>query len=420
MNEEFIIRKLLKSKIKGVDNYKHNGSTWLIFTSEKKWVIELTKEGTLWYNHFFFKQIFDFVGLDVVENQHYITKWVEDTIQNGVNHLRHRKGADDSRAENIIQNGVKETHLAMNNYSEDIEDTIQNGVKDIKNCGWSNQGGAEDAIQNGVKYTRSVAQQRPGNVEHTIQNGVKYTSWDPTGKKSLVEDTIQNGVKETKHNPFEDGLAMEEAIQNGVKYTGGIGNPMWMGGRVEDTIQNGVKKTYSDKIPHKYDWSNQFTEEIDDIIQNGVKHTEKSLKIDGSCVIEDVIKEGVKHTEYGDWLDGDERFDDIIENGVKECIPSRTPLYNPMDFSVQYRENHRLDDVASVLEKGIKEVQPLPSQEGNMDYSNYYYRQGVSTKPHTQYVNDVITNGIKKTKAMDEWVNTDRIVDGVIERGEKC
>ena len=44
MNEEFIIKKLLKSKIKGVENYKHNGSTWLIFTSEKKWVIELTKE----------------------------------------------------------------------------------------------------------------------------------------------------------------------------------------------------------------------------------------------------------------------------------------------------------------------------------------------------------------------------------------
>jgi hypothetical protein len=71
------------------------------------------------------------------------------------------------------------------------------------------------------------------------------------------------------------------------------------------------------------------------------------------------------------------------------------------------------------LEKGIKEVQPLPSQEGNMDWGNYYYRQGVPTKPHTQYVNDVITNGIKKTKAMDEWVNTDRIVDGVISGGVK-
>lgn len=287
-----------------------------------------------------------------------------------------------------------------------------------------------------------------------------------------------------------------------------------------------MKVTYSDKIPHEYDWSNQFTEEIDDIIQNGVKETNHvdvmkffdnkmddvlqngviltnaSSLIDGSCVIKDVIKEGVKHTEYGDWLDGDERFDDIIENGVKEtrpggylgsvemkgktvhqfehakqdddvkdviengikkteasalfdeeskmdtvisngikethddayhhtgrvkgvikngvkqCIPSHTPLYNPMDFSVEYRENHRLDDVTSVLEKGIKEVQPLPSQEGNMDYSNYYYRQGDRTKPHTKYVDDVITNGIKKTKAMDEWVNTDRIVDGVISNGK--
>jgi hypothetical protein len=89
-----------------------------------------------------------------------------------------------------------------------------------------------------------------------------------------------------------------------------------------------------------------------------------------------------------------------------------------MDFSVQYRENHRLDDVASVLEKGIKEVQPLPAQDGNMDYSNYYYRQGESGKPHTKYVDDVITNGIKETKPMDEWVNTDRIVDGVISNGK--
>jgi predicted peroxiredoxin len=350
---------------------------------------------------------------------------------------------------------------------------------------------------------------------------VKYTSWDPTGKKSLVEDTIQNGVIHTIDTTHHKNKL------------------------VEDTIQNGVKKTYSDKIPHEYDWSKQFTEEIDDIIQNGVKHTEKSLQIDGSCVIEDVIKEGVKHTEYGDWLDGDERFDDIIENGIKEttpggylgsvemkgktvhqfehakqnneveeviqhgvietfdethhrrrevvrtirdgikqtcaqipsidpvvervvgegikethddvmshtgrvegvikngikktvdalssrlpnpvkdvikngvkiCIPSRTPLYNPMDFSVQYRENHRLDDVASVLEKGIKEVQPLPSQEGNMDYSNYYYRQGDRTIPHTKYVDDAIRDGVKETWGYEKQ-SQDRINE-VIENGTK-
>ena len=425
-----LIDKVIDKAVVGCDTYKHNGSTWLLFTNDKKWVIELTKEGTLWYNYYFFQKLFKVIALDVVENQHYITKWVEDTVINGVKSTRKLQFVSPSRVEDTIGNGVK--------YTIDIEDTIENGVK------------------------------------HTI---------DTTHHKN--------------------------------KY-------------VEDTIQNGVKVTYSDKIPHEYDWSNQFTEEIDDIIQNGVKHTEKSLQIDGSCVIEDVIKEGVKHTEYGDWLDGDERFDDIIDNGVKkttpggylgsverkgkmvhqfehskqddnvedviksgikatttnlplsqddgqiaeiedvikngikkteaaalfdeeskmdtvisngikethddayhhtgrvggvikngvkQCIPSHTPLYNPMDFSVQYRENHRLDDVASVLEQGIKEVQPLPAQDGNMDYSNYYYRQGESGKPHTKYVDDVITNGIKETKPMDEWVNTDRIVDGGISGG---
>ena len=306
-----MVKELIDFNCKGVDTYNHNGSTWLIFTDNKKWVIELTKEKTLWYNYYFFTGVFKYLSLDVVENQHYITKWVEDTI---INSVKSTKGE----------------------YYKEIQ-----------------------------------------KVEYTIQNGVRCTQATPFETRKGVEDTIQNGVKYTSWH-----------------------EPLLLGTKVEDTIQNGVKKTYSDKIPHEYDWTDQFKEEIGDIIQNGVKHTEKSLQIDGSCVIEDVIKEGVKHTEYGDWLDGDERLDDIIDNGIKEthddayhhtgrvdgvikngvkqCIPSHTPLYNPMDFSVQYRENHRLDDVTSVLEKGIK-----------------------------------------KTKVMDEWVNTDRIVDGVISSGVK-
>ena len=151
-----------------------------------------------------------------------------------------------------------------------------------------------------------------------------------------------------------------------------------------------MKQTLSESIADSF--------AIEDTIQNGVKHTYQG-QAKMLIIVEDTIQNGVKHTEYGDWLDGDERFDDIIDNGIKEthddayhhtgrvkgvlkngvkdCMPSRTPLYNPMDFSVEYRENHRLDDVASVLEKGIKE-----------------------------------------TKAMDEWVNTDRIVDGVISNGK--
>jgi hypothetical protein len=183
-----------------------------------------------------------------------------------------------------------------------------------------------------------------------------------------------------------------------------------------------VKHTYSDKIPHEYDWTDQF--DVKEVIETGVKHTEKSLQIDGSCVIEDVIKEGVKHTEYGDWEDGDERLDDIIKNGVKETlnethhrrrevvqtvkngIKETCAQIPSIDAVVErvveegIKETH--DDVyhhngrvEGVIKNGIKEVQPLPTQDGNRDWGIYYYRKEDITKPHTQYVNDVIENGEK-------------------------
>jgi predicted transcriptional regulator len=545
-----ILHAAFDKHTKNVDNYNHNGSTWLIFTDEKKWVIELTKEGTLWYNYYFFQNIMKLLSLEVVENQHYITEWVEDNIISKVKKTRRNgdsmntetedaiedgvkqtkrsyEGSRKQRTKDTIQNGVKSTEGSQQDKQWFVEDTVINGVKDTHLGGKDRKiGEIKDIIENGVKDTKGCPFPIRPSVEDTIQNGVKYTRLVKNKNQTFVEDTIQNGVKETELHKGVRPNAVGEAIQNGVKYTGDRqGNYNLV---VEDTIQNGVKKTYSDKIPHEYDWSNQFTEEIDDIIQNGVKHTEKSLQIDGSCVIEDVIKEGVKHTEYGDWLDGDERLDDIIENGikettpggylgsvemkgktvhqfehakqdndvedviksgikatttnlplsqddgqiteiedvirngvkktvagalfdeeskmnavisegikethddvmhhtgrvkgvikngVKECIPARHPLYNPMDFSVQYRENHRLDDVASVLEKGIKEVQPLPSQEGNMDWGDYYYRQADRTKSHIKYVDDAIRNGIKETWGYEK--QPQKRIDEVIMNGQK-
>jgi hypothetical protein len=110
---KYLVFKLINRALEGAHLYENKGSIWLIFTDEKKWVIELTKEGSLWYNYSFFDGIFKYLSLDVVENQHYITEWVEDTIQNGVRSTlpQHR---------NIIWH---------------VEDTIQNGTKigNIKN-----------------------------------------------------------------------------------------------------------------------------------------------------------------------------------------------------------------------------------------------------------------------------------------------
>ena len=81
---EKVINRMINDAVEGVDTYKTKDSTWIIFTESKKWVIELTKDGTLWYNYNFFNDLMMYLSMDVVENQHYITKWVEDNVINGV------------------------------------------------------------------------------------------------------------------------------------------------------------------------------------------------------------------------------------------------------------------------------------------------------------------------------------------------
>ena len=104
---KYLVFKLINRDVEGADLYEHKGSLWLIFTDDKKWVIELTKEGNLWYNYYFFNNIFKYLSLNVVENQHYIAEWVEDTIQNGV------------RSTHTVHIGIYDT----------VEDTIKNGTK---------------------------------------------------------------------------------------------------------------------------------------------------------------------------------------------------------------------------------------------------------------------------------------------------
>jgi hypothetical protein len=51
-----------------------------------------------------------------------------------------------------------------------------------------------------------------------------------------------------------------------------------------------------------------------------VKHTEKSLQIDGSCVVEDVIQNGIKET-HDDVYHHKGRVGGVIKNGIKETKP---------------------------------------------------------------------------------------------------
>jgi predicted peroxiredoxin len=275
--------KLIDQFTEGVDTYHNNGSMWLIFTDRKKWVIELTEDGTLWYNFHFFKDCFKYLSLDVVENQNYITEWVEDTIQNGVIHT-------------AVIRGVQ---------TPNVEDTIQNGVKHTE------PGGYLGSIEMKGKIVHQLESPKQNEeVEDVIENGVINTCACATPLRIFVEDTIQNGVKETKPEYLEGDLAMEEVIQNGIKET----IDQWNQNRpsVKDVVEKGVKLTYLGGKDRKIG-------EIKDIVENGVKLTNSSLQIDGSCVVEDVIQNGIKET-WGYEKQPQQRVNQVINQVVEKLI----------------------------------------------------------------------------------------------------
>ena len=264
---EKIIFKIFDDVIQGVDRYNHNDSLWLIFTNEMKWVVEFTKDQTLWYNYNFFKDEMDLIGLDCVEDKDLIKKWfesrflgipkvedafdpffdqdqyVEDTIQNGVKHTETEIFYRVLVVEDTIQNGVKHTEEGLRPDDSDVEDTIQNGVKHTQQYRTRCMMRVEDTIQNGVKKTE--LSKRDFFPKDTIQNGVRHTLSEKRRCKTHVEDTIQNGVKETigtLRRTVKWGV--DDIIQNGIKDTKSMCGKR--GGRVGNTIQNGVKETHDD------------------------------------------------------------------------------------------------------------------------------------------------------------------------------
>jgi hypothetical protein len=261
---EKIINLLIKEFIEGVDTYTHNGSTWLIYTESKQWVIELTKEKTLWYNYNFFKEIFEYTSMDVVENQHHITKWVEDTIINEVKEIYDYKGhrweVKDVIKETIecdwnipkyvinevVDDGVKETNHVdvMGFFNNKMEDTLQNGIKETNSwndsiIGDLNQNGCIDnVIENGVKETK-VSNYCGDNTEFIITD-----QW-------IIDRVIENGVKEIRPSGCVDPKTgifhyriqeqVDDVVDNGEKVNGTFVGGKRQKENIESVIGYGTK-----------------------------------------------------------------------------------------------------------------------------------------------------------------------------------
>jgi hypothetical protein len=262
--------------------------------------------------------------LDVVDNQHYITKWVEDNI---INVVKETLNFDEKHTLSYEQ-GVKKL----------VEDAIQNGVRHIE-IGWHQCNNIDDAIERGVKATITSELRSKLTAENIIENGVKETMFNQGHKQLTVKNIIENGVRDISQMTQYTDWQVEEIIENGVKETNHVDIMGFFDNKMEDTLQNGVKetKTIGKESP------NYPKMVIDDIINNGVKETNhiknnvretKQFEEHLSGTIDEVIKEGVKETKTpgkdGDimstveWMEENnsssytKMINDVIENGVKE------------------------------------------------------------------------------------------------------
>ena len=204
-----IINELINNSIKGVDVYRYNNATWLIFTDENKWVVELTDEGTLWYNYKFFNDMMRYVSMDPKEYEGYITGWANDYF-----------------------------------------------FKDVKKMGDSNSIRIQNRGQN--LTWRIVKDVKPNVVFHGINN--ECMSYVPCGGNITdIWRIIEEGVKNV--------MPSKATSKSGIHF-----DDVMCSGNITDVsliVEQGIKNTYPDRNSGDYDWSNEF--EADKVIERGVK-----------------------------------------------------------------------------------------------------------------------------------------------------
>jgi hypothetical protein len=154
---------------------------------------------------------------------------------------------------------------------------------------------------------------------------------------------------------------------------------------VEDTTQNGVKEIYSTLRRTKIG--------VDDIIENGVK----------------VAK------PMDEWVNTERIVDEVVKDGV---IKIKTPgedgdLVGVLSFMEDNDTNSIPQLIDDVIENGVKEIKELPDKSGELKgYGDYYHRQENWTKPHTDYVKEVIEDHYHHMGRVEGIIrNTDK--DGI-------
>jgi hypothetical protein len=359
-----IVNELINCSIENADVYRWKDATWLIFTDETRWVVELTDEGTLWYNYKFFKDVFKYVSINVgTEMDGYIIQWANNFFYKDCAHrsAAYPRDKDRTKTPNVIENGIKDTQGRGKNHGDEFEwhtrAVIDNGVKEILNSMMLEPKPefVEEVVNKGIKEVNQSdsihRQRRAENLIPRIIKNVKpnrvtivnekmdrfYYDNDCTANNTEIFRIVEEGVKEVKPN-------IEYSKQTGVYHPDCVANHV----KIEKVIDEGVKEIKPSI------WTTKRGVDIHDLMCSG-----------NTTDISSIVKSGVKKI-YPDQMSGPDGY----------------------NWSNEFEAD-------KVIEGGMKVI-PLPDVSGELrGYSDYYNTKEDRTKPHTEYVKETIEGGIK-------------------------
>jgi hypothetical protein len=233
-----IIDELINNSIRGVDVYRYKNATWLIFTDETRWVVELTDEGTLWYNYKFFNDVFKYVSMTVgKEMEDYVIQWANDFFYKDCAHRSIAYPRDKGRNETpkVLENGIKEVYDSSSTHRQmRAENLMGRIVKDAK----------------------------PHRVVVPAQ-GMDRFYYDPgcSANTTDIWMVVEEGIKEIKPSIWttKRGVDVHDLMCSGNTTD------------ISTIVKSGVKNIYPDQNSGDdgYNWSNEF--EADKVIEYGVK-----------------------------------------------------------------------------------------------------------------------------------------------------
>ena len=207
-----IIDELINSSISGVDVYRYKNATWLIFTDETRWVVELTDEGTLWYNYKFFNDIFKYVSMTVgKEMEEYVIQWANDYFYKDCAHRSIAYPRDKGRNETpkVLENGIKEVYDSSSTHRQMRAQNLMG---------------------------RIIRDVRPNLVDVLFEEQIRCYH-DPTcsANNTMITDIIEGGVKEVKPNVVFHGI--DKSSMSFVPCNGNTTD-------INIIVNNGIKNIY--------------------------------------------------------------------------------------------------------------------------------------------------------------------------------